>query len=601
MKNFLKMIFASTIGVILGAIILSIISIFIFVGIVASFSSTPTYSLGDNSIVKIDLEGTINERKSDNPFAFLMGSKNSGNGLNDILDAIKKAKENDQVKGIYIKAGGANAGFATQESIRKALIDFKTGGKFIVTYADQYAQGDYYICSVADKVLMNPQGAVEYIGLSFQPQFYKGMFEKMGIKLQVFKVGTYKSAIEPLILDKMSDANREQVSSYLGDIWGHIQKSISESRNIPVEKLNEFADKGLLFKPEAAIEYRLVDELMYSDQVEKFLKSQVGIEEDKELSLASVSDLKTVPFAKKKKSENKIAVLYAEGSIVPDNFEDHPMTSSSVITAKKFVKELNKLKEDDNIKAVVFRVNSGGGSAYASEQILHAVKELKAVKPIIVSMGDLAASGGYYISCAATKIVAEPTTITGSIGIFGVFPSAEELSKRTGASFDVFKTNEYADFGGRALSEPLFGLSILPARPLNNGEMALLQNYIETGYDTFLDRCATGRSKTKAEIDSIGQGRVWTGNQALARGLVDKTGNLDDAIKLAAETAAIDEYDLQSYPEQKDFFSQLLEESMGGMQTYFLKQFLGADKYESKILLNNLKNHDVRQAILLDY
>ncbi|MDR1369774.1 MAG: signal peptide peptidase SppA [Dysgonamonadaceae bacterium] len=595
------MTFASVLGIVIGSVILFFVSLFIILGIAASATSTPAYHLTDNTIMKIDLKGTINERAVSNPFAVLMGKDAQSAGLNDILDAVKKAKEDDNIKGIYIKAGGIQTGFATLKTIRDALADFKESDKFVVSYGDYYAQGDYYVCSLADKITMNPQGMVEFLGLSSQLQFYKGMLEKAGVGMQIFKVGTYKSAVEPYMLDKMSDANREQINAYKGDIWTSLLTDISESRNISVEDLNKYADEAFIFsKAETSVKNGFIDDLMYPDQLEAYLKELVGIDADGDLSLASVKDISTIPSVNKKIAKDKIAVLFAEGEIVPDEYESNPFLSSdNVITAKKFVKELNKLQKNENVKAVVFRVNSRGGSAYASEQIWHAVKELKAVKPVIVSMGDYAASGGYYISCAATQIVAEPTTITGSIGIFGMFPNAEQLAKKMGATFDVAKTNEFADFGGRSLSLPLIGLSILPSRPLNNREQALVQTYIENGYDLFLSRCADGRSKTKEEIDVIGQGRVWTGNQALGLGLVDKIGNLNDAILLAAEASGIDDYDLKNYPAQKGAYEQLLE-SFGGMKAYAAKQYYGLDEYSSRILMNNLKNHDVRQAIMMD-
>ena len=599
MKSFFQMTLASILGVVIAGVLLSLFSLFIIIGIAAS--SSPDYRLVDNTVMKIELSGSIGERSVDNPFASLFGQDSQSTGLKDILSAIKKAKEDDKIKGIYIKAGGVSAGFATLGTIREALIDFKDSGKFIVSYGDYYGQGDYYVCSVADQVTMNPQGLVEFLGLASQLQFYKGMLEKAGIEMKVFKVGTYKAAVEPYLLDKMSDANREQINSYMGDIWGHVLAGISKSRNISVEDLNKYANEGFVFsKAEVPVKYGFIDELVYADQVEKKLKELVGIEEDDDLSLASVKNVNSAPSVGKKNAADKIAVLYAEGEIVGDEYENNPFLSSgNVITAKVFVAELNKLKKDDKVKAVVFRVNSRGGSAFASEQIWHAVKELKEVKPIVVSMGDYAASGGYYISCAASKIVAEPSTLTGSIGIFGIFPSAEQLSKRMGATFDVAKTNEFADFGGRALSLPLIGLAILPARQLNAAEQALVQSYIEIGYDTFLDRCADGRSKTKEEIDAIGQGRVWTGNQALGLGLVDKVGSLNDAIQLAAEAAGIEDYKLSSYPAQKGAFEQVME-SLGGVKAYSVKQFIGLDEYNNRILMKNLKNHDIRQAIMLD-
>ncbi len=597
MKDFFKMMFASTLGFIIASVILSILSFIIFMGVAASLSSTPTYNLKKNTIMNLDLNGVINERESSNPWDMLLGSDNKSLGLNDILNGIKKAKENENIKGIYIKAGMLHTGFATLEPIRKALIDFKESGKFIVTYGETMSQGAYYVASVSDKIFMNPQGMFMFMGLGSSKQYNKGVFEKWGVQMQVFRVGTYKSYVEPYIQDKMSDANREQVTSYLNDIWGTLLPAIAESRKVSVEDLNRYADEFLMLsKPENVVSYGLIDELKYGPEVESYLKEQVALEKDKDLQLASVGNMKTVPFSTKKVSKNKIAILYAEGSIVDDAVSS--LYSGNVITAKEYVKELKKLQEDESVKAVVFRVNSGGGSAYASEQIWHAVKELKAVKPIIVSMGDYAASGGYYISCAANKIIAEPTTITGSIGIFGLYPSGEELAKKMGASYDGVATNKHALFGGDVLSIPYIGIGLLPARPLNTEEQALMQGYVERGYDLFISRCSEGRSKTKEEIDSIGQGRVWTGNQAIKLGLVDQLGGMADAVKLAAEAAGIEDYSLSDYPAKKDFFTQLMEESLGGAKTSIMKEFMGKEAYEQKCFLKAIESCDFRQAII---
>ncbi|MDR1809961.1 MAG: signal peptide peptidase SppA, partial [Prevotella sp.] len=368
------------------------------------------------------------------------------------------------------------------------------------------------------------------------------------------------------------------------------------SRNIPVAQLNQYADRFLLLeKADSLVALGMIDTLMYASDVEKYLKTLVEIEEDKDLQLASAGDLTTVEFKEKTKGKNEIAVLYAEGEIVSDGMSGG-IFSSNFITAKEFVKELNKLKDDDDVKAVVFRVNSPGGSAFASEQIWNAVSELKAVKPIIVSMGTYAASGGYYISCAADTIVAEPTTLTGSIGIFGLLPDGTELSKKMGVSFDEVNTNKHSGFGGREFGIP-FLISAL-SRGLTDDEAKMLQRYIEIGYDLFITRCADGRFKTKAEIDSIGQGRVWTGKQALERGLVDKLGNIDDAIKIAAEAAGINSYSIGSYPAKKDFITQLMEESLGYSRVKALKFFTGEEKYEQNMVMESLRNMDMQLAIM---
>lgn len=593
MKNFFKMLFASILGVFIAGFILFILSIAMLAGI-ASMGSKSSFVLEKKTVLEIDLTGIINDRVEENPFDFLFGEVKSY-GLNDILSAIKKAKDNDKIEGIYLKAGFVQTGPASAQQIRDALRSFKESGKFIVAYGDNYSQRAYYISSVADKVFMNPEGILEFQGMSSSIQFDKGLFEKLGIEWQVFKVGTFKSAVEPIISDKMSEPNRLQRTAYLTDIWGVMLKDISESRNIPVEKLNQYADECMTFaSPEALMTNQLIDSLAYKADMDSYFKEKLDIKKDDDLKIADVNDLKSVPAGKEKLNKDKIAVLYAEGEIVSDELNSI-FTTGHTITAKKYVKEINKLKEDENIKAVVFRVNSPGGSAFASEQIHHAIKALNEVKPVVVSMGDYAASGGYYISSPARKIIAEPTTLTGSIGIFGLIPSGAPLSKKIGATYDHVNTNKMSDFLGQTVELP-FVNSVL-SRPLNTGESAIVQAFVERGYDTFLTRCAEGRGKTKAEIDSIGQGRVWTGNQALSNGLVDELGGIDKAVKIAAELAGIENYSMKEYPEQKDFFSQLLEESMKGAETHILSVFIGEEALKQKQMMKAWQTFDVRQAI----
>jgi signal peptide peptidase SppA, 67K type len=600
MKDFFKMMFASTLGVIIASIILTFLSFILFLGMASAFSSSPSFVLEKNSVLRIDLKGTINERESQDPFAFLLSGSttNKSQGLNEILEAIEKAKNNEKVKGIYLKADAVNTGYATIEPIRQALLDFKESGKFIVAYGETVSQRSYYIASTADKFFLNPQGHLELSGLGTIRQYSKEVLQKWGVDIQVFKVGTYKSAVEPYTETKMSDANREQVSSYLNDIWGRLLEGISESRELSVDQLNAYVDEFLLFTPaEDLVERGLIDEIGYASDVEKYLKDILELEEKDKLKIASVKNMLSVPDAKKKFSKNKIAILYAEGEIVGDETSMY----SNGITAKEFVSELRKLQDDDQVKAVVFRVNSPGGSAYASEQIWRALTELKEKKPVIVSMGDYAASGGYYISCNATKIVAQPNTLTGSIGIFGLYPSVGQLAKKMGAHFDGVGTNKHSLFGGGTLTIPLLELGLLPARPLDTDEGRMLQAYVEDGYDSFIGRCADGRGMTKEEINKIGQGRVWTGNQALALGLVDELGDLQKAIEIAVEEAELEDYSISEYPLQKDFFTQLLEESMGNAKIQFLKAFMGKEEFLLKQELNAWKNMDFRQAIMEDY
>ncbi|MCL1933864.1 MAG: signal peptide peptidase SppA [Candidatus Azobacteroides sp.] len=604
MKNFFKMLFASVLGVIIGFVIIAVFGFVIFVGVAASMDSSSAYKLQKNTVLKLNLnENTsIDEKDNSTPFDAIFNRSGESYGLNDILSAIRKAEKNDNIKGIYLNVGYAPAGFTTMEPIRNALSEFKKSGKFIIAYGETFSQPTYYVSSVADSIFMNPSGLFDFHGLATSIQFNKGIYEKWGIEMQVFKVGTYKSAVEPYIQNKMSDANREQVTSFLNEIWGTVLNKISESRNIPVAQLNQYADEFLAFADQKkTVEYKLIDGLRYSDEVENCLKNLLDLKENDKIRFAGVKNMLSVPEAGKKVAKDKIAVLYAEGTIVGDYESD--FLPSGYITAKEYVKELNKLKDDKNVKAVVFRVNSPGGSAYAAEQIWHAVRELKAVKPVVVSMGSYAASGGYYISCGADKIIAEPTTLTGSIGIFGIFPSGEQLAKKMGATYDGVSTNKFADFGGGTLSIPLgfVNIGLLPARPFTNEESAMMQLYIERGYDLFISRCAEGRGKTKEAIDSIGQGRVWTGKQALNLGLVDALGDIDVAIQTAADLAKVDNYSISEYPVKKDFFMSLLEGSAESVGERIWMGIIGKEAYQQKRMLNVWKNYDFRQAIMPEF
>ena len=589
MKSFFKVFLASLIGILVGLFIFSMISIGMIGAIAGSMGSSTPFVLKEKTVLMIELDGTLNEREDDNPMNAFTGTTSMG--MNDILESIKKAKESDKIKGLYLKCKDFSAGIASLEPIREALLDFKESGKFVVAYSDSYNQGTYYLASVADKIIINSQGFLGFSGLAMNIQFQRGMYEKMGVKFQVFKVGTFKSAVEPYIQDKMSDANREQTSSYLNDIWSHWLGNISASRGIPVETLNEYADKCLMFyETDSLLKFGMVDTMMYATGIENYLKGLTETDSVGKLNLASVKNMKGVKIEKKeKKSKNEIAVLYADGAIVMDD-EGPSFLMGSTITAKKYVAELQKLKDDKDVKAVVFRVNSPGGSASASEQIWNALVELKKVKPVIVSMGDYAASGGYYISCAATSILAEATTLTGSIGIFGRIPEGEELAKKMGVTFDEVKTNKHSGFGGSVFGIP-FIISAY-SRAFTNEESQMMQKYIERGYDLFITRCADGRSKTKEEIDMIGQGRVWTGKQALAHGLVDKLGGLNDAIKTAAEAADIEDYNLKDYPAKEDFMTELLKNSMGGAQVRMAKFIMGEEDYNQQKLVQMLKNEE---------
>ena len=572
MKDFLKFTFATITGIIVSVVVLVFISILVVFSMVSSSESET--QVRKNSIMMLDLNGALAERSQDNPFDALMGDNYKTYGLDDVLSSIKKAKENDDIKGIYIEATSLGAGFASREEIRNALKDFKESGKFIVTYGDSYSQGLYYLSSVADKVLLNPQGMVEWRGLAATPMFFKDLLAKIGVEMQIFKVGTYKSAVEPFISTEMSPANREQIDAYLTSIWGQVTNDVAESRKISVDSLNAIADRMLMFYPaEESVQCGLVDTLIYKNDVRNYLKAMVGIDKDDRMPVLGLQDMinvkKNVP---KDKSGNVIAVYYAYGEIDGEG-----------IDSKKVIKDLRKLKDDEDVKAVVLRVNSPGGSAYGSEQIWYAVSELKKEKPVIVSMGDYAASGGYYISCNADTIVAEPTTLTGSIGIFGMFPNAKGLTDKIGVNFDVVKTNKYADFG-------------MLTRPMNDGEKGLMQMYVNNGYDLFLTRCSDGRGISKEDLDKIAQGRVWTGSKAKELGLVDELGGLDKALDIAIAKAGVDAYTVMSYPKKESFFESLMNTNPGNyIKARMLKGTMG-EIYQQFSVLENFDKCDRIQA-----
>lgn len=579
MKDFLKFTLATIVGIVVSSVLLFFISIMVMFSML--YSSDSEIQVRENSILKLDLKGTLSERSQEDPFTMLMGNDYEAHGLDDMLTSIRKAKENENIKGIYIEASNmASNGYASLKEIRDALADFKESGKFIVAYADTYTQGLYYVSSVADKVMLNPQGMLQWSGLASTPMFYKDLLEKVGIEMQFFKVGTYKSAIEPASSMKMSEANREQVTDYLTSTWNQITADVSASRSISVENLNKAADQLLLFQPaEESIKWGLADTLIYKNDVRDYLKQKVGIDKEDDLHMLSLKDMlnvkKNVP---KDKSGNIVAVYYAYGTI-----GSMMGGSSEGIEADKVIRDLRKLKEDEDVKAVVLRVNSPGGSAYDSEQIWHAISELKKEKPVIVSMGDYAASGGYYISCNADTIVAEPTTLTGSIGIFGQFPNLEGLAKKIGVSFDVVKTNAYGDFG-------------MPTRSMNEDEKALMQAYVNRGYDLFLTRCAEGRGMSKEAVDQIAQGRVWTGVRAKELGLVDELGGLDKAIEIAIEKAGIDAYTLMSYPAKKSAWEQLKDFNAGSYVKAQLLQGEVGRLYRQIEAIDQLQPEDAIQA-----
>lgn len=543
MKDFIKYVFATVTGIIVFSLVMGILFVISLVGLAASSASS--VPVEDNSVFTLMLSGQVNERAEEDIMALVSGQVSENLGLDDILASIKKAKENDDIKGIYIESGLFSIDTpASAHAIREALLDFKKSGKWIIAYGDSYTQTAYYICSAADKVYLNPQGMVDWHGLAANPMFLKDLLAKFGVKYQLCKVGKYKSAPEMMTADGMSEPNREQVTAYMTGIWKVMLKDVAASRKIPVDSLNAYADRFItLANQPDLVKIKLIDKLMYTDEVKGEIKKLLKIDADDHIKQLTLSDMINVKG--KKENGEKIAVYYAYGDIVGSETGSALQQEHSIV-ATEVCKDLEKLAEDDDVKAVVLRVNSPGGSAYASEQIWHAVMNLKAKKPVVVSMGGYAASGGYYISCAANYIYSEPTTITGSIGIFGMFPDVSGLlTDKLGIKFDEVKTNKHAAFG-------------TIARPFNEEEMALLDQYIGRGYELFRKRVADGRKLSVEAVEEIAQGRVWLGNDALGIKLVDAIGSMDDAVKKAAQLAKLDEYKTESYPAPADWMDQIL-------------------------------------------
>lgn len=586
MKDFLKYVLATVTGIILLTVIMGILATISMVGIAASSASST--KVEENSVFTLMLSGQLDERAEENPLGMLSGQISENVGLDDIISSIRKAKENEDIKGIYIEAGIFSSDSpASSHAIREALIDFKKSGKWIVAYADSYEQSSYYICSVADKIFLNPQGMVDWHGLGATPYFVKDLLTKLGIKVQLCKVGKYKSAPEMLTADGMSEPNREQVTAYINGVWQVMLKEVSESRKIAVDSLNAYADRFIaLSKAEDYVKMKLVDKLLYTNEVKGEIKKMLKIDADESFPQLTLKDMENVKG--KKKEGDQVAVYYAYGDIVDSETGDMTDQEHSIV-ATKVCKDLEKLAEDDDVKAVVLRVNSPGGSAYASEQIWHAMMNLKAKKPVVVSMGGYAASGGYYISCPANYIIAEPTTITGSIGIFGMFPDFSGLlTEKLGIKFDEVKTNKHAAFGTMS-------------RPFNAEEMALLEQYIDRGYQLFRKRVADGRKQSVEAIEKIAQGRVWLANDALKNKLVDEIGSLDKAIEKAAKLAKLSEYHATCYPEPTNWFDALMNQgNKGSYLDSHLRTALG-EYYEPFTYVKNIRHQNTIQARLPYY
>lgn len=581
MKDFFKYMSATVVGLIVFTLLTGVIGAMCIVGMIASGSSAKDVS--ENSVMVLNMSGMLDERSESSFMDELNGGTVGTIGLDDVLEAIGKAKDNDKIKGIYIEAGMLSAdSYASLAAIRNALLDFKKSGKWIVAYGDVYTQGTYYVASVADKVFLNPSGQIDWHGISSQPVFLKDLMAKFGVKMQLAKVGTYKSAPEMYTADKMSDANREQVTAYVNGIWQNVCKAVSESRKISVEQLNAYADNFItLNDPKDFVKYKFVDKLIYTDQIDAEINKLLKQDADDNINTVSLAEMKVVKSKEEKGEE--IAVYYAYGNIV-DNATGGMLSNEHNIISKTVCDDLKALMDDDDVKAVVLRINSGGGSAYASEQIWHYVEMLKKEKPVVVSMGGMAASGGYYISSGANWIVAEPTTLTGSIGIFGMFPDFSGLlTEKLGVKFDEVKTNKHSAFG-------------TPARPFNEEEMRYLNNYIDRGYALFRSRVAQGRKMKVEQVEKIAQGRVWLGQDALKVKLVDELGGLDKAVAKAAQLAKLKEYHTAAYPGKTSWVDQLLNNLSG--ESYInaqARQALG-EYYEPFMLMKDINNQSAIQA-----
>lgn len=583
MKDFIKNVLATMVGMFGFFIVMGVIGMMSIIGMIASGNAAQ--NVEKNSVFVLNLSGTVSEQGSENPLGMFTGDNSLNSGLNDILSSIKKAKANDEIKGIYIEAGALMTNYATLQEIRNALADFRKSGKWIVAYGDFYTQGAYYVASVADKVYINPKGAIDWHGIGAQTMFYKDFMAKFGVKWEVVKVGTFKSATETFTEEKMSDANRLQTQTFIDGTWRNVCDAVSKSRGISVDSLNSYADSYLALQAtETLVKAKMVDGMMYGDQVKDAVKKMMKLDKDDDISQLTLNDMLNVKDGKVEGSE--IAIYYAEGDIVQDPKAATMFGNNNYIASRKVCKDLEDLMNDDDVKAVVVRINSGGGDAYASEQMWHQMSELRKVKPVVVSMGDYAASGAYYMSAPASWIVAQPNTLTGSIGIFAVIPDLSGLvTTKLGVRFDEVKTNRNSTFGN------------LMARPFNAEEKAMLQASVNRGYSLFRQRVADGRRLPVESVEKIAQGRVWIATDALNIKLVDQLGGIDDAVKKAAELAKLKDYYTSDYPAAASWMDNLLN-SMSSSGTYLdeqLRQTLG-DFYQPFTMLRSIDKREAIQA-----
>ncbi len=588
MKQFLKYVFATITGIFISTFILVIVGVGIIAGMLASEEDSSTVAINDGSVLVVKLSGNIVEHADDNSINSLLSSKVEDQGLDDIITAIDAATTAPEIKGIYIEAGPMITDYSSLKEIRNALLRFKAGKKWIVSYADAYTQGAYYVCSAADKVWMNPEGMVDIHGLAAQPMYIKDLLSKFGVKMKVIKVGTYKSATETYTEDHMSDANREQLTRYINSLWGVITNEVGKSRGISSEAFNTLADNVVMALPSAdLIKQKLIDKTLYANEVKGEIKKLLKQKDDEDIKQVTCKALATKTRGEKAgKSDNKIAVYYAEGTIVQSS-EMGMIGDGSSIVSKDMVKDLDKLAKDDDVKAVVIRINSGGGDSFASEEIWHSVQALKAKKPVVISMGGAAASGAYYLSAPASWIIAQPTTITGSIGIFGVFPDMTQLFKdKLGLKFDNVKTNKHADL---SFSQQ--------ARSFDPEEEAMLQQYVNRGYELFCKRVSDGRKIPMARVKEIAEGRVWIATDAIGLKLVDELGGMPEAMKKAAALAKVKDYVAVNYPTPQTLIEQLMKqvEGNGNNLDEQMRSTLGTF-YEPFCIIKSIENQSPVQA-----
>ena len=582
MKNYLSSLLAT----LTGLIIMTVLAFIILMGIISASTSKPTVDVKENSLLVARFNAQIMDRANEDPFALLF----SGNfmydeimGLDQILADLEKAKTDENIEGIFMNLGMVSAGVATLGEIREAMLDFKESGKFIYAYADAYTQKSYYLASVADSVFMTPEGMFLFNGMSAQVMFYRKALEKVGVEMQVVRHGSYKGAVEPFLRDDLSDENREQIQAYVGALWGKIVEDISESRDIPVEKLNQIADDLESIDSEKLVETGMIDGLIYYDELLSLMKQRLGVDEEDDLESVSLKNYTDAPVKKKKEyTRDKVAVIYAMGTVVDGN------AGEGYISSERISKALRKARRDKSVKAIVFRINSGGGSGSASDVIHREVMLAAREKTLVVSMGDVAASGGYYIAAPADTILAEPATITGSIGVFGLFPNVQKLmNEKLGINTEIVKTNKNSDI-------------LNPMMPFDPEQRVIVQKMIDDFYTNFVTVVAEGRGKTYEEIDAIAGGRVWAGSDALELGLIDMYGGLKKSIEVAAEMAGLESYRVESLPRLEDPMTVLMKQLTGGSLARadrILKRELGEGYQTYRKIQEIQKMHGI-QAIM---